>query len=225
MIPIEKRKLVKEITLDIANNMQLAAKISFSESKLVTDLFHVVKLVMDELQHQRIKLRWEAIERENQDIKAAKSKAIKHIPITFENDDTHKQLLARTRYIITKKPNEWTINQKTRADLLFRIYTLLYQAYKHTLEFRKIYEKTSKERAKEQILYWIEKTKELKLDDFNIAAKSIKYHLETTLNFFINRSTNANAESFNSKIKLFRANLRGVVDVKFFLFRLEKLFA
>lgn len=84
MIPIEKRKLVKEITLDIANNMQLAAKISFSESKLVTDLFHVVKLVMDELQHQRIKLRWEAIERENQDIKAAKSKGIKHIPIPLK---------------------------------------------------------------------------------------------------------------------------------------------
>ncbi|OWP82972.1 transposase, partial [Flavobacterium davisii] len=37
--------------------------------------------------------------------------------------------------------------------------------------------------------------------------------------------TNANAESFNSKIKLFRANLRGVTDIKFFLFRLEKLFA
>ncbi|MBC7587817.1 MAG: transposase, partial [Chitinophagaceae bacterium] len=38
-------------------------------------------------------------------------------------------------------------------------------------------------------------------------------------------NTNANAESFNSKIKLFRANQRGVVDTKFFLFRLQKLFA
>ncbi|MDD2595284.1 MAG: DDE transposase, partial [Bacteroidales bacterium] len=33
------------------------------------------------------------------------------------------------------------------------------------------------------------------------------------------------AESFNSKIKSFRAQLRGVVDVKFFLFRLTKLYA
>ncbi|WP_394812342.1 transposase [Flavobacterium psychrophilum] len=32
------------------------------------------------------------------------------------------------------------------------------------------------------------------------------------LNFFKNRHTNANAESFNSKIKLFRANQRGVVE-------------
>ncbi|NLN73299.1 MAG: transposase [Bacteroidales bacterium] len=61
---------------------------------------------------------------------------------------------------------------------------------------------------------------------FNTASNSIKYHLETILNFFDeNRFTNANAESFNSKIKLFSANLRGVIDTKFFLFRMEKLFA
>ncbi|CDD83255.1 transposase [Bacteroides sp. CAG:462] len=33
------------------------------------------------------------------------------------------------------------------------------------------------------------------------------------------------AESFNAKIKLFRANLRGVADKKFFLFRIAKLYA
>lgn len=224
-IPLEKRKSVKEITLDMANNMQLASRICFPESSLVTDRFHVVKLVMEALQHQRIKLRWEAIEYENQAIKLAKEQAIKYVPITFENDDTPKQLLARSRYIIAKKQNQWTENQKTRAKLLFENYPDLHRAYKHTLEFRNIYEQTSREIAKEQIINWIEKTKLLKLIDFNTAANSLKYHLETILNFFIKRHTNANAESFNSKIKLFRANQRGVVDVKFFLFRMEKLFA
>ena len=38
-------------------------------------------------------------------------------------------------------------------------------------------------------------------------------------------STNAFAESFNAKIKAFRAALRGVTDIKFFLFRLTKLYA
>ncbi|MDR2929215.1 MAG: transposase [Cytophagaceae bacterium] len=36
------------------------------------------------------------------------------------------------------------------------------------------------------------------------------------LNFFINRATNASAESFNAKIKAFRASLRGVVDTTFY---------
>ncbi|TVQ05204.1 MAG: DDE transposase, partial [Balneolaceae bacterium] len=37
-------------------------------------------------------------------------------------------------------------------------------------------------------------------------------------------STNASAESFNAKVKLFRANQRGVVDTAYFLFRLSKLY-
>ncbi|MGL5788131.1 MAG: transposase, partial [Bacteroidales bacterium] len=40
-----------------------------------------------------------------------------------------------------------------------------------------------------------------------------------------NRSTNACAESFNAKIKAFRADFRGVRDIKFFLFRLCKIYA
>lgn len=224
-IPLKKRRLVKEITLDMANNMQLASRISFPEASLVTDRFHVVKLVMEALQHLRVKYRWEEIEKENQAIKIAKEQGIKYTPVILENEDTPKQLLARSRYIIAKKTSQWTDNQKERAGLLFKKYPLLHKAYKHTLEFRNIYEQTSQELAKQMILKWIEKTKLLKINEFNTAANSLNYHLETILNFFINRNTNANAESFNAKIKLFRANLRGVTDTKFFLFRLEKLFS
>ncbi|WP_454951477.1 ISAon1 family transposase [Flavobacterium columnare] len=224
-IPLSHRKQVKSITLDMANNMQSASRMCFPESYLVTDRFHVVKLVMEALQHLRIKYRWEEIEKENQAIKKAKEQAIKYIPITFENEDTPKQLLARCRYIIAKKPNQWTETQKVRAQILFQHYPLIHQAYKHTQEFRNIYEYTSKEEAKQKILNWISKTKELKMTVFNTVANSLNYHLETIVNFFIKRHTNANAESFNSKIKLFRANQRGVMDTKFFLFRMEKLFA
>ena len=114
---------------------------------------------------------------------------------------------------------------KDKSGLMFRNYPLLHQAYKHTHEFRNIYQQTSKEVAREKMTSWVQKTKQLKMTVFNTAANSLNYHLETILNFFKNRHTNANAESFNSKIKLFRANQRGVVDVKFFLFRMEKLFA
>ncbi|WGH74827.1 transposase [Tenacibaculum tangerinum] len=72
-----------------------------------------------------------------------------------------------------------------------------------------------------------EDTEKLEFKNFNTAINSIKNHFDTILNFFDNRNTNANAnaKSFNSKIKLFRANQREVKDTQFFLFRLEKLFA
>ena len=61
---------------------------------------------------------------------------------------------------------------------------------------------------------------------FDLYAYNTVYeHYEEILNFFIDRSTNASAESFNAKIKAFRATLRGVVDIDFFLFRLTKIYA
>ena len=47
-------------------------------------------------------------------------------------------------------------------------------------------------------------------------------HYDEPLNFFANRAANAFAESFNAKIKAFRASLRGVTDI-IFLFRLTRL--
>ncbi|TKB99244.1 transposase [Pedobacter cryophilus] len=45
------------------------------------------------------------------------------------------------------------------------------------------------------------------------------------LNYFDNKSTNASAESFKAKIKALRSQFRGVRNVKFFLFRLSKIYA
>ncbi|MDA3779358.1 MAG: transposase, partial [Bacteroidales bacterium] len=62
-------------------------------------------------------------------------------------------------------------------------------------------------------------------NSFNSVAKSIQTHYQAILNYFINRSTNASAESFNAKLKTLRASSRGVRDVNFFLFRLAKIYA
>ena len=56
------------------------------------------------------------------------------------------------------------------------------------------------------------------------ARNAIKSREENVLNYFIDRSTNASAESFNSKLKAFRAQLRGIRDLPFFIFRICKVF-
>ena len=145
----------------MARNMEAIAKASFPNAKIVTDRFHVVKLVLDGLQHLRIKLRWEAIEKENNDIKEAKSKGLKFKPKEFENGDTLKQLLARSRYILAKKEKDWTDNQATRATILYDNYPELKKAYNHCMELRNIYENKCKIKAEQKIKEWIEKTAKL----------------------------------------------------------------
>ncbi len=72
---------------------------------------------------------------------------------------------------------------------------------------------------------WFNQIEMADIDTFQILKRTFESHYNNIINYFNNRSTNAAAESFNAKIKEFRRQFRGVSDVKFFLFRLTKIFA
>ena len=225
-IPLEKRQGVKEISVDMANSMEKIARTSFPSASVVTDRFHVAQLVSEAVQEIRIKFRWKAIDKENRAIARAKKQGKKYNARTFENGDSRKQLLARSRYLLFKSQNKWTGSQKLRAEILFREYPDIKKAYGLSMMFRNIYETSiSISQANEKFLQWNEKVKQYDFSSFITAAESINTHKETILNFFNNRTTNAMAETFNSKIKAFRSVFRGVRDLGFFLYRVSLIFA
>lgn len=224
-IPIEMRNKVKEVSMDMARNMSLAIENSLPNVRMVIDRFHVVRLVIDAMQHIRTQLRWDVIKTQNDAIKQAKEKKEKYYPQILCNGDTLKELLARSRYLLYKLEEDWTVNQTKRSEILFEKFPKIEKAYKLVLQFRSIYKNESKERAITQFNEWKSKVIDSEIEEFNSVLYSLEYHFDEVFNYFINKSTNGYAESFNSKIKIFRANLRGVTDIKFFLFRLEKLFA
>ena len=99
-----------------------------------------------------------------------------------------------------------------------------YNSLTHSL--RMIFSKnTVKDAARLSLARWYNKVDDSGFKSFNVIAATLYEHYDEVLNFFVNRATNAFAESFNAKIKAFRAALRGVTDIKFFLFRLTKLYA
>jgi len=72
---------------------------------------------------------------------------------------------------------------------------------------------------------WDEKVQQAKFKSFKSISRTMALQYKNILNYFDNRSTNASSESFNAKIKAFRAQLRGVRNVEFFLFKLTNIFA
>mgnify|MGYP001191845307 CR=1 FL=1 len=225
-IPLNKRKKVLEITLDMASTMERIARFTFPRAKLVTDRFHVQKLAYEAVQEIRIKHRWEAIEEENNGIESAKKSNRKHVPEVLENGDSLKQLLARSRYLLFKPEHKWTQTQVQRAKLLFAKYPDIKETYDLSMDLGRIYQ-TTKEKgiAYTKLAKWYDKVERSGYKSFNVIAKSVSEHYINILNFFDNRSTNASAESFNAKIKAFRSSFRGVTDVSFFLYRLSNIYA
>ena len=225
-IPQRLRNKVKEITLDLAGNMGLIAKRCFQNAVQVIDRFHVQQLANEALQEIRIKYRWEAIDQENQAIEESKKNKLNYEPILLSNGETLKQLLARSRYLLYKSQDDWTLEQTHRSSILFEKYPTLSKAYNLTQKLRWIFD-TSKDKmyAFARLAKWNEKVEQSGLKAFNTISRTIINHHKNILNYFDNRSTNASAESFNAKIKAFRAQYRGVGNINFFLFRLAKLFA
>ena len=144
----------------------------------------------------------------------------------FSNGDTAKQLLARSRYLLYKAPSNWTEKQKERAKILFESFPDIHKAYSLVNHLRNIFNETSDVGvAYTKLAHWYKEVEESGFKAFNTVANSISLNYRSILNYFLNRSTNASAESFNAKIKAFRSQFRGVKNIEFFLFRLSNIFA
>ena len=226
MIDEDLRNTVREVTLDLSDSMRKIVRTAFPKADRVIDRFHIQKLACGAVQELRIQHRWDAIQQANDEMEKAKITGKPYEPFRYPNGDTRKELLIRSRYLLFKSADKWTDRQKQRAAILFDEYPDIKEAYSLCHSLRSIFSKnTVKDAARLSMARWYNKVEKAGLHSFSVIAATFYEHYDEILNFYNNRSSNALAESFNAKIKLFRANLRGVADKKFFLFRVAKLYA
>ena len=248
-----QRTKVREVTMDFSESMHQIIQACFPYATMTLDRFHMQQLVTDAMQEVRLKHKKEAQKAQNEqrkqfkeELKKKYEKSLKRrkknkkdkrgrkpirknkafVPEHLSNGDTLPELLARSRYSLMMSGEKWTPTQRERMKLLFGLYPDIEEAYSIVHSLRMIF---SNPRATwcsgyESIHKWYEKVKAFGNDSFNTAADTIRDREDEVLNYFLNRATNASAESLNSKIKQFRAQLRGVIDVDFFLYRLSMIY-
>ena len=147
-------------------------------------------------------------------------------PAKLSTGDTLVELLTRTKYALTQTPDKWSERTKERMALLFAKYPKIKQSYDIVNTLRAIFRSTSltKETARKKLHDWYKVVNQCTIREVKSARDAIKSREDNVLNYFIARSTNASAESLNSKMKAFRAQLRGVSDLPFFMYRLCTIF-
>ena len=146
-------------------------------------------------------------------------------PTTLDNGETKVELITKSKHLLSMSRDKWSDSQKTRAALLFGLYPKIKEAYELVDSLRAVFRsKLSREEATKRLHGWYQKVAECTMREVKAARDLIKSREEQVLNYFINRSTNAAAESLNSKLKRFRAKLHGVSDYTFFLFRVSRIF-
>lgn len=142
-------------------------------------------------------------------------------PSTLANGDTLVELLTRSKRALTQTHDKWSERQQMRMRILFSLYPKLKEAYDIVNKLRSIFrtKQLDRESARVKLHEWYQLITECTMREIKSARDAIKTREENVLNYFVNRATNASAESFNSKLKSFRAQLRGVSDLKFFMYR------
>lgn len=150
----------------------------------------------------------------------------RYIPETLANGDTKVELLTRSRNLLAKSPDKWSDTQKERAWLVFDNCPDIKEAFSLINSLRAIFRNKGLDRnqAKTALHTWYDKVAKCTLREVKSARDAIRTKEEEVLNYFINHSTNASAESLNSKLKGFRSQLHGVSDLPFFMYRVSRIF-
>ena len=147
-------------------------------------------------------------------------------PPVLENGDTLVELLTRSKHALAQTHDKWSERQQKRMRLLFALYPKLKEAYDNVNKLRSIFRSKTldRESARVKLHEWYQCIADCTIREIKSARDAIKSREENVLNYFVYRSTNASAESFNSKLKSFRAQLRGVSDMNFFMYRVCTIF-
>ena len=254
-IPEEKRLQVKEITMDYASNMKRIANLAFPNAQTVTDCFHTIKMATEAIESVRLKLKQEAMviyRKEEREWRAKCEKCRKanrhyrkrhpktytgskrgrkplyigkYKPKTFDNGDTVRDLLTRSKHILTKSADKWSKRQKERARILFETYPQLKELYGLLCQLRAVFsdKKCTREEGRKKLQRWYKAVAACTNREMKAVREQIKQREEDVLNYFNARSTNASAESLNAKLKAFRSQLRGVADFEYFMYRICKV--
>lgn len=143
-------------------------------------------------------------------------------PTRLDNGETLVEALTRCGKQLSKSRDKWSKSQEARAKILFALHPKLEEAYNLINSLRAIFrnKELTRETAKPKIDKWYDKVANCTLREVKSARDTIKFYEDEILNYFIARQTNASAESLNSKIKCFRAQVKGVADIPFFMYRL-----
>ena len=142
----DKLFTVKVLTRDLATNYDWFGRENFMNAAQVADKFHVLKHAFDALQDLRIYYRQKLLTQRREAYEAYKIKKKSSPEVNFEytetklsNKETHRQLLARSQYLLYKKRNDWSDSQAQRAKLLFKHYPDIEVAYDLICQFRAWY--------------------------------------------------------------------------------------
>lgn len=222
----EAKQNIKTITADLSPTYEKFCEQSFPAAMIVADKFHVVKHIIEAVQTLRLRLKQEEIAK----LPTTKKERREYEKQTkLINGESRIEMLTRSRYILFKRPENWTVSQQKRAALLFETFPQIKSTYELTQQIRQWLDKENigkyEWEIEKQLIHWYHCAEQARLPEIENLIRLISSNEEKIMNYFKTGKTNAKAEAMNSKIQRFITLNYGVRDKDFFLYRLARYYS
>ena len=193
-LPLEITRDIEEVCIDMWRPYATAIAEKLPHAKLVTDRFHVMKAV-------------------NQDLNTLKKTLKQDLP-----DDAKA-----CHYPLLKNEADLTETQQEILDKVYEASPQLKEAHQLKEAFRELFDTDyTVEQGTLELQRWIDKAEHAQL--FSDAVNTIKNWFESIVNYFIQRTTNGPAEGVNNKIKVIKRMAYGFRNFAHFRLRILAAF-
>ncbi len=193
-IPKPIRGKVKTVCSDMYEGFINAAKEVFSKQvRIVVDRFHVAKLYRGCLDKLRVK-----------ELKRLKKQL----------SETEYKKLKGVMWLLRKREEDLTLENKKTLELLFKYSPALKWAYESSTELTAIFNADlSKFHAKHKINSWIRRIERNTMNCFKTFIKTLTKFKDEITNYFMDRNTSGFVEGFNNKIKAIKRRCYGILNI------------
>ena len=241
------RDSINEVSADMSPTIESIVKKLFPNAKIVTDRFHVMKKLLEDVRAVRSRAKTMikkrvfdeekiALERQKNKIQASKKKdrwrpkKERYFAPRYINWETDLETVERLWRQLRKRKKDRNENQRFRRKVAKHIPELaeVIEIYEYLHNLRVIYDKErTREEWKNKILKWINEWVRIreKIVEVNNMIWTIERRIETISNYFISRHSNWFAEWLNSRIQRLISMSRWFKNKDYMIYRIIKLFA
>lgn len=228
-IPLSVRERIKEVVTDMSPSMESIVYKCFPNAILTTDRFHVMKMILDDLNAIRMKAKTSLRNKEIIDIKQAKQEKKKYVISRYITWETEVELVTRLKRQLCQRQRDRTRNQISRWKIAQTIpelhETIIW--YEYVCKLREIYDEywtkeDSKWKLMRRIQEWFKHWE--KIIEIQNMSNSINNRLESISNYFVRRTTNWYAEWLNSRIQRLISLAKWFKNIDYTIYRIIKLF-
>ena len=199
-IPKHLKKTVKSVCTDMYDGFVNAAVEVFGKRVLVVDRYHVAKLYRKPLDDLRIR----EIKRLKDELKPEEYKKMEGM-----------------MWILRKKHECLTQEDKDKLALLYQYSPILKQAHKYAMKLTNIFNThCDRKAATDKINDWIKMVNKSELTCFNSFLKTLEKYKPYILNYFKARKNSGFVEGLNNKIKVAKRRCYGLLKTESFFQRL-----